>query len=311
MKTSMSEKQLYECTVLMSSHNGHDYLRQQLDSILNQEGVRINILIRDDGSTDDTNTILKDYMNLYEDQIHVLFGENIGIHKSYAKLMSIPIHGDYVAFADQDDVWDKNKIVIAINQLRVNNADFYSCASRLVDSHLNDLGHTTSNPALYHHYMQGHSIILTPGAQGCTMVLRRALFEMIVSKGIPDYYGHDTWLPIVAYYLRSAVYDEKAHMSYRQHDQSWTGNRGNRIRHLFREYRSFMKGMARYSVLAKDFLARYSEELSSDEKSLLGMLSKTPKSMRDRILLIKDSSFRKYGFLNNAIFKFEILIGNV
>ena len=308
MMTIMKE---YECTVLMSSHNGHDYLRQQLDSILSQEGVRISILIRDDGSTDDTDTILKEFMNLYKGQIHVLFGKNIGIHKSFAELMSIPINGDFVAFADQDDVWDSDKIVTAINQLCTNNADFYSCASRLVDSHLNDLGHTTSNPALYHHYMQGHSIILTPGAQGCTMVLRRALFEMIVSKGIPNYYGHDTWLPVVAYYLRDSVYDEKAHMSYRQHDQSWTGNRGNRIRQFLREYRFFMKGMARYSVLAKDFLERYSEEISSDEKSFLSILSKSPKSLRDRILLIKDSSFRKYGFLNNAIFKFEILIGNV
>lgn len=307
----MEEKQELECTVLMSSYNGHVYIRQQLDSILHQEGVRINLQIRDDGSSDETSTILDEYKKLYGDQICIYYGENVGIHKSFAELMTKPIKGDFVAFADQDDVWDSNKIITAINQLCSNNADFYSCASRLVDGNLNDLGYTTSNSALYHHYMKGHNIILTPGAQGCTMVLKRELFEMIVNKGIPDYYGHDTWLTVVSYYLRNSIYDEKPHMSYRQHNKSWTGNRGNRIKQFFREYRFFIKGMARYSILAKDFLARYSDELNSDEQSFLSLLSKSPKSLQERLYLIRDSSFRKFGFLNNVLFKFEILKGNV
>ena len=48
-------------TVLLSTYNGERYLREQLDSVLEQQNVQINILVRDDGSSDNTINILKQY----------------------------------------------------------------------------------------------------------------------------------------------------------------------------------------------------------------------------------------------------------
>lgn len=300
-----------ECTVLMSTYNGQAYLRDQIDSILNQEGVKLKLVIRDDGSKDGTCDILNEYINNHGEQITVYFGDNVGIHKSFATLMCVPQLTGYIAFADQDDVWDKDKLSIAINQLISHNVDFYSSASRLVDSNLNDLGLTTCNVAQYNHYSKGFNRILTPGVQGCTMVLKNSLFKKIVKKGIPDYYGHDTWIAVVAFYMTTHFYDCNPHMSYRQHNKSWTGNRGDTISQLKREYHFFKNGMCRYALLAKDVIEKFSDDLSDVDLLFLRRLSNNNKTITDRLALAFNKDFRKYGWLRNIFFKIEVLKGNV
>lgn len=61
-------------TVLMSTYNGAKYINEQLDSILVQKGVEVNLLIRDDGSSDDTMKILRKYERKHS---------NISIYLSY------------------------------------------------------------------------------------------------------------------------------------------------------------------------------------------------------------------------------------
>ncbi|MDD6259333.1 MAG: glycosyltransferase [Erysipelotrichaceae bacterium] len=72
--------------VLMSTYNGERYLKEQVDSILDQNGVAITLLIRDDGSTDHTVDILNEYANNH-DNIHVIKGKNIGVKRSFFSLM--------------------------------------------------------------------------------------------------------------------------------------------------------------------------------------------------------------------------------
>ena len=73
-------------TVLMSVYNGEKYLVQQLDSILKQDLVPDEILIRDDGSFDSTVTIVEDYCSRYP-FIHYYCGENKGPAKSFYDLI--------------------------------------------------------------------------------------------------------------------------------------------------------------------------------------------------------------------------------
>lgn len=74
--------------VLMSTYNGKDYLREQIDSILAQNckeqmGVSLKLFIRDDGSKDGTQKILDEYAEKYPDRISWYQGENIGVIKSF------------------------------------------------------------------------------------------------------------------------------------------------------------------------------------------------------------------------------------
>lgn len=304
-------KKNYKCVVLMSAYNGEHYIEKQIDSILSQKGIELRLIIRDDGSKDQTPQILKRYEKRYPDTIQVFYGENVGIHKSFAALMQNAVRSEYIAFADQDDVWDKDKLYIAITKLNKLSADFYSSASRLADTELNDYGRTTSNPKLHRHYMMTKSSLLTPGTQGCTIVITEKLFQSLIEKGIPDYYGHDTWITVAAYYTCNCLYDKKPHMSYRQHDNSWTGNRKNRIRQLKREFLFFMAGMDRYTKLAKDILERYSDKLSLEDKKILVIMSDRNRTVKNKLTLFFDHKFRKYGILQNLFFKIFILFGKV
>ena len=94
--------------VLMSTYNGEKYLKEQIESILNQEKVEVNILIRDDGSCDKTLKIIKELSK--NPKISYYEGKNIGPAKSFMDLVNKS--GDkfnYYAFADQDDIWMPNK----------------------------------------------------------------------------------------------------------------------------------------------------------------------------------------------------------
>ena len=95
--------------ILLSTYNGGAYLRKQLDSVLSQSVADFTLLIRDDGSSDDTLNIL----NTYSDpRIRILTGENLGPAGSFfALLEEARIMGaEHIFFCDQDDIWMPHKL---------------------------------------------------------------------------------------------------------------------------------------------------------------------------------------------------------
>ena len=104
-------------SVLMSTYNGEKYLHEQINSILGQQGVEIHLLIRDDGSSDGTVEICKEYAKKYN-QITFYQGENLGVGKSFLDLLKHAPDADYYSFADQDDVWLEDKIIRAVTMIK-------------------------------------------------------------------------------------------------------------------------------------------------------------------------------------------------
>lgn len=108
---------MYTVQVLLSTYNGETYLAEQLDSILAQKEVNVKLLIRDDGSIDETTEILRTYASVHEN-IRYFCGENCGVVASYFRLFECADpEVDFYAFADQDDVWDADKLSIACQKL--------------------------------------------------------------------------------------------------------------------------------------------------------------------------------------------------
>ena len=108
---------MYTVQVLLSTYNGETYLKQQLDSILNQKNVAVKLFVRDDGSSDGTVDILRAYAALH-DNICYLCGENCGVVASFFRLFELSDPDvDFYALSDQDDVWDEDKLSIACQKL--------------------------------------------------------------------------------------------------------------------------------------------------------------------------------------------------
>ena len=104
--------------VFLSSYNGEKYIEEQIDSVLQQKGVEVRILVRDDGSNDKTVDILE--MLYKKGKINFYKGENIGYAKSFLNLLTHDNKADYYAFCDQDDFWLSNKLIEGIKKININ-----------------------------------------------------------------------------------------------------------------------------------------------------------------------------------------------
>ena len=103
-------------SVVMCTYNGAPYLRQQLDTIINQTYPIHELIVQDDQSTDDTMAILEEYAACYPFmQIHRK-PQRKGINDNFFTAMAYAT-GDYIALSDQDDIWELTKIEEQINAI--------------------------------------------------------------------------------------------------------------------------------------------------------------------------------------------------
>lgn len=235
--------------VLLSSYNGEKYLNQQIDSILNQVGVNVKLLVRDDGSKDSTIEILKEYKD-----IEVIRGNNQGVIGSFLTLIELSSDADYYAFADQDDVWDADKFEIAIKKLEEypNIPAIYSGNTRLVDGELNFVKNETLDPKT-----SLGSAIVKNYVTGCTTVFNKILMENLKKYRPQNIPGHDWWVNLVCLALGGvSIYDVKPHMSYRQHGNNVVGGNATFWKKWMFRLKKFNKPYHRNNM-AKQILDNY------------------------------------------------------
>ena len=104
--------------ILMATYNGEKYITEQLKSIQNQTVADWNLYIRDDGSVDNTVSIIKKYVEK-DIRIHLIEDGkgNLGPLKNFNELLNIGINSDIIFLADQDDILFLNKIEISVEEL--------------------------------------------------------------------------------------------------------------------------------------------------------------------------------------------------
>ena len=210
--------------VLLSAYNGEPYIRRQLDSLLAQTLDGVEILVRDDGSIDGTRTILTEYAQ--RSALRWYAGENLGASRSFWRLLQDAPDAAYYAFCDQDDVWDADKLALAVSALeRLDAASpaLYCGDVRVADEKLRVLSAHMVRPAPtdYPH------ALLRNLAPGCTYVFNRPARDLLrrydaqrLGIGLHDWTAYQ-----LAACFGRVVYDPVPHMSYRQHGGNAIGAR--------------------------------------------------------------------------------------
>ena len=216
--------------VLMSTYNGEAYLREQIDSILSQERVRVTLYVRDDGSVDRTEEILSEAAA--RDR-RVIFinpggGQNLGVCGSFLTLVRYALADNpevqYFSFSDQDDVWNRNKLIRAVHFLRKAGSSpkgkLYISNKTIADAGLSRLReeHMRIQNDLFDAFWPNV-------VAGCTMVFDRALASC-TSKYIPGReFFHDAWVLRTARIIDARViFDRYAgSMLHRQHGNNTFG----------------------------------------------------------------------------------------
>lgn len=218
------EKQMKTVRILMAAYNGEKYLRSQLDSILAQRGVEVSLLIRDDGSSDQTKNILRAYAQRFHNISIYDTGENEGASGSfYDLLIHTDVFADYYAFADQDDVWYADKLAQAVRLLEQEQSEqplLYAgkviCVSENLERQETFSYRIAKEPSFGNALMENICM-------GCTEVFNKRLL-LLVREHLPHKkIMHDWWMYLTAAYFGKAVYDQNAYMLYRQHGENQIG----------------------------------------------------------------------------------------
>ena len=211
----MKDKKLV--SIALCTYNGDAYLKQQLDSIINQSYPEIELIVVDDCSTDNTLNILKEYSARYSFIKLFINPQNLGYIRNFEKAMSL-CNGDFIALSDQDDIWDLNKIekqvkAIGNNLLIYHDSEFVDQNGESLSLYMSDIMNLYRGDQpevfLFFNCISGHSVLMKKE-------LRNELLPF------PEAYFHDWWMGYVGTNLGSIDFIEESLVKYRQHQKADT-----------------------------------------------------------------------------------------
>ena len=225
--------------ILMSTYNGEKYIRNQLDSLLKQKDVNIEIIIRDDGSKDNTVKIIKEYINK-NDNIK-LIGDNKNLGYAYSFwyiLRNIDDKYDYYAFCDQDDIWDEKKIISAIKKIEKYENIPALYTSRVVSVN-NDMEVINENTFSCNRVLNKYESFQKSVVPGCVFVFNRQAKQLVsVYNGYLE--SHDWATYAIVNSFGKVVYDNNSYIKYRIHDNNAIGKK-NKLGMLVIKIKRFFK----------------------------------------------------------------------
>ena len=297
--------------VLISTYNGEKYLLEQIESLLSQEGdFEIQIIIRDDGSSDETLNILKK-ISKKTNRIIWYQGENIKPAKSYIDLILNCGQYDFYCFCDQDDYWDSDKIKVGINALKnIYDPCIYYCNAKLVDDQLNTLG---SNVYKKEPYNDIYTTMCASNVIGCTMIMNHALIDYIRKHESPQIISmHDSYMARVCLSIGGRIiYDKVPHMKYRQHSNNVIGIKSS-FDGKIKQAANLIMSQPSVTIdeQASEILRLYFDDIPNDNRKWLMIVSDYRRNILTRIYLAL-SKKTKYKSLTRSIeMRLAILLGN-
>ena len=258
--------------VLLCSYQGEPHLAEQLDSIAAQSHRSWTVWVSDDGSTDGTLAILKRYQSLWgADRLSILQGPRDGFAANFRSLTCrTDIDADCYAWADQDDVWEPQKLERALAWLQTVPTDtpaVYGTRTLLTDED----GRPIGNSPLFTRPPHFANALVQSIAGGNTMVFNRAARELLIQANARGDAVAPDWL---AYLLVSGCggqvrYDPWPSVRYRQHARNLSGSNVS-LRGRWQRMRLLLGGQFKGWVDANvELLARVRHRMPEPERRIL------------------------------------------
>lgn len=214
--------------VLMSTYNGQQYLREQIDSIIDQTyRGRITVLIRDDGSRDDTQTIASGYPQSGDRSVEFIKAENVGPQRSFLELIRMAPEADFYFFADQDDVWDAEKIAVATEAMALCQEPVCWC-SNFRHSHM-DLSIYEEKALATPPVFTPLQIIFYNRIPGCVMGFNSKLMALLKQLELDNCMMHDSLALALAAACGRVLYDAQPRITHRIHMSNVVGHGHKKI----------------------------------------------------------------------------------
>ncbi|MGD9842920.1 MAG: glycosyltransferase [Steroidobacteraceae bacterium] len=204
-------------SIPLCTYNGVAFLRQQMDSLLQQTHVHFEIVAVDDCSDDTTVQLLHDYARRDARIRVVVQPENLGFRRNFEYALQLCV-GDYIAPCDQDDIWVPEKLAVLLRN--IGSRALIYCDSVLVDAEGNSLGIRMSDKWPMRNLSSPLNFVMTNCVSGHAMLFRRELLQQALP--IPAVFFHDWWLAALAATAEGVAYWPEVLVRYRQHHNNVT-----------------------------------------------------------------------------------------
>lgn len=290
-------------SILLAVYNGEKYLKEQIESILSQTYKDVEIIIRDDGSTDGSLSIIDDYCTLYPDKIISVKGNPTGSAKqNFAELLKI-CDSEYIMFCDQDDVWLPQKIEKTLCAVKsVENGGTTPVLAH-TDLKIADSNLKVISPSFFQFNCLKPNDITIPKLMvqnyitGCTVMINRALRN--ICGDIPsECIMHDWWLGLVALIFGEVVCINEATALYRQHQENQVGAKAKYgLSFIKQKLSTLEKVRENYNATylqAETIIKKYGNKLNEKQLEILQAYCEIPNMSKfKKICAIKKFGFKK------------------
>jgi len=254
--------------IILGTYNGEKYVEEQLLSIINQSYKNIEIIVRDDGSTDGTMDILRRYES--QRKIRLLVGNNIGFMDNYRLLISCEDEADYYSFADQDDIWMEDKIERAVSALEKmkkdgNDVVLYFCEFDYYDAEMKFLA---CRKKLKRNIDFMYSLVNFSN-YAFTCVLSKELRNLLLQMPAEANYHPDYLCLQLATAFGSVHYDETALVKYRRHDSNVSITQHDFVKFQIWRVKTFLTNKVNLKEKWLYFRKTYGDRLNANDKKVL------------------------------------------
>lgn len=282
--------------ICLATYNGEEFLCEQMDSILHQTFIDWHLYIRDDGSNDETCSILEEYAKKYIDKITLIKDSkgNIGYTNNFLEIISYTI-SPYVAFSDQDDIWLPEKLNTLISEMK-----FLEKKNGIIPIIIHsDFDYLQENKIYkrnksYDNRLKNNNntikILLHQGCLlGCTSMINRSLCNLV--KNIPNNksIGYDIYFLAVSSIVGINIYLPEVLIHHRLHslNTSSVGRRHSVFVLLNKSIRFKVSSLIPQMLIAKKLIIDFGHLMNSKTYMNLDFISNlNSKSILYRILFV-------------------------
>ena len=295
--------------ILVAVYNGEKYLKEQLNSLINQTYKDINIIIRDDGSTDNSLDIIKEFKFEHPEKTTLIKGNPTKSAKNNFFELLNHAKSDYIMFCDHDDIWLENKVELTLAKMQETEETYGNsipvlCHTdlKVVDKNLNelhksffkmqkfDITKTSLNRALVQNIVTG-----------CTMMINKPLIDLAKNTNSENVIMHDWWLFLIASAFGRVEVVNSPTILYRQHESNQLGAGDlNKFTYYSKKFKTGNRLQLTYNQ-ADAFLNTFNDLLDESHKSIIKeYINLQNYSKLKKILSIAKNDFWKHSAIKKA-----------
>ena len=220
---------LPKVTVLLATFNGVRFLEEQLTSLLDQEGVEIEVLVNDDGSTDGTLEILEAW-RAKEIIVSISQSRGLGPTRAFLTLLQSCDQKEFVAFCDQDDVWESRKLITQIQAISGDSPQMVFSRREYIDEQNQRIG---ISPKIRREVSLRNALVEN-SAPGNTQMLNNEAVRIVNRLQNDNVQHYDSWIYLIINALGECRYIDRPLVRYRIHDNNSVGIRRYEIVRILR-----------------------------------------------------------------------------